>query len=92
MNTKFLGWGTGFFDFDNDGWKDIFMTNGHVYPEVDQHTPDIPSSRSDCCTGIFVMEPSWISPGRPDPASPSDILPAELRSATWTTMEVGDRG
>jgi hypothetical protein len=34
-NTKFLGWGVGLFDFDNDGWLDIFMANGHVFPEVD---------------------------------------------------------
>ena len=33
----FVGWGDGFLDFDNDGWLDLFMTNGHVYPEVDQH-------------------------------------------------------
>lgn len=32
----FLGWGDGFLDFDNDGWKDLFFANGHVYPEVDQ--------------------------------------------------------
>ena len=36
VNTKYVGMGTGFLDFDNDGWKDIFNANGHVYPEVDQ--------------------------------------------------------
>ncbi len=35
VNTKYLGWGVGLFDFDNDGWPDIFMSNGHVFPEVD---------------------------------------------------------
>jgi hypothetical protein len=35
-NTRFLGWGAGFFDFDNDGWVDILTCNGHVYPEVGQ--------------------------------------------------------
>jgi hypothetical protein len=33
----FVGWGDGFLDFDNDGWKDIMMINGHVYPQVDEH-------------------------------------------------------
>jgi hypothetical protein len=33
----FVGWGDGFIDFDNDGWKDVMMINGHVYPQVDQH-------------------------------------------------------
>src|SRR6202022_577170 len=32
-NTRFLGWGVGFIDFDNDGWSDILVCNGHVYPE-----------------------------------------------------------
>jgi hypothetical protein len=33
-NTRFLSWGVCFMDFDNDGWADILITNGHVYPEV----------------------------------------------------------
>jgi hypothetical protein len=37
MTIPFVGWGDGFLDFDNDGWKDIMMINGHVYPQVDQH-------------------------------------------------------
>jgi enediyne biosynthesis protein E4 len=31
----YVGWGTGFVDFDNSGWLDIFVANGHVYPQVD---------------------------------------------------------
>ena len=35
-----LSFGGGFFDYDNDGWLDVFIANGHVYPEVDLlHTP-----------------------------------------------------
>ena len=33
----FLTWATEFIDYDNDGWKDIFLVNGHVYPQVDHH-------------------------------------------------------
>jgi hypothetical protein len=33
----FVGFGDGFLDFDNDGWKDLLIVNGHVYPVVDQH-------------------------------------------------------
>jgi hypothetical protein len=33
-NTRFLGWGAAFADFDNDGRPDILLANGHVYPEV----------------------------------------------------------
>jgi hypothetical protein len=35
-HTQYLGWGCGFVDMDNDGWADILICNGHVYPEVEQ--------------------------------------------------------
>ena len=33
----YLGWSTGFFDYDNDGWQDVFVVNGHVYPQLSQY-------------------------------------------------------
>src|SRR5262249_31776678 len=38
ISIPFLAFGMRFFDFDNDGWKDIFVANGHVNPQVDQHS------------------------------------------------------
>ena len=34
VSLPHVGWGTKFFDFDNDGWLDIFVANGHVYPQL----------------------------------------------------------
>jgi hypothetical protein len=39
-NTRWLGWGVGFLDLDLDGWLDLFLVNGHVYPEVAQLRTD----------------------------------------------------
>jgi hypothetical protein len=35
MTIPFLSWGDAFIDYDNDGWKDIFIVSGHVYPQAD---------------------------------------------------------
>ena len=40
-NTRFVGWGAGFFDYDNDGWPDLLLVNGHVFPEVEKLHIDI---------------------------------------------------
>jgi hypothetical protein len=40
-NTRFVGWGAGFLDFDNDSWPDLLLVNGHVFPEVDRLATDI---------------------------------------------------
>jgi len=39
LTRDVLSFGGGFFDYDNDGWLDLFIANGHVYPEVEQASP-----------------------------------------------------
>jgi hypothetical protein len=35
-SLPFVGWGDAFLDYDNDGWADIIVVNGHVYPQLDK--------------------------------------------------------
>ena len=37
VSVPFLSWGDAFFDYDNDGWKDLMMADGHVYPQADKY-------------------------------------------------------
>ncbi|MDE3104953.1 MAG: CRTAC1 family protein [Acidobacteriota bacterium] len=37
VNNRYVAWGCGFLDYDNDGWPDLMQINGHVYPEVDRY-------------------------------------------------------
>ncbi len=40
VNTQYVGWGVEFLDFDQDGWKDILIVNGHIYPELSRAGKD----------------------------------------------------
>ena len=42
VETRYVGWGTGIVDLDNDGFPDIFVTTGSVYPEVEKKLPSYP--------------------------------------------------
>jgi len=37
ITVPFLSWGDAFIDYDNDGWKDLLMSDGHVYPQADKY-------------------------------------------------------
>ena len=42
VDNRFVCWGTGLEDFDNDGWPDITIATGHIYPELEHRYPDSP--------------------------------------------------
>lgn len=42
VETRYICWGAGIVDLDNDGFPDIFMVTGHVYPQVERTLPQYP--------------------------------------------------
>jgi len=43
VETRYVCWGTGMTDLDNDGYPDIFIVTGNVYPEVERKLPQFPN-------------------------------------------------
>jgi len=42
VETRYIGWGAGMFDLDNDGYPDLFWVTGSVYPEIEKTMPNYP--------------------------------------------------
>ena len=63
----YLGWSTGFFDYDNDGWQDVFVVNGHVYPQLNQYASGLRYAQRNLLyqnrQGRFVEMGSRAGPG-----------------------------
>ena len=74
MLTRYVGWGAGLFDFDNDGNLDLFFVNGNVYPEVEKVLKDYPYKNPRVCLhnlggGKFEDASLTSGPGVTDPHS-----------------------
>ena len=82
IGQKFVGWGTGFVDFDLDGWEDLFIANGHAI-RFPTGTTRQPASRCCCSTGAAAS--SSTSPGAAASTSRNSTSAAARCSATWTT-------
>jgi len=68
VETRYICWGTGFADFDNDGLPDIFMVAGGVYPEVEKIFPEIPMNMPrmlfrNLGEGLFEQLSERVGPG-----------------------------
>ena len=90
VNTRFLGWGVGFFDMDNDGWLDILMSNGHVYPEVDGTNVDAPYAQHkylyrNLRNGQFEEVTAQGGPRHQRRRHPPAALPSETTTTTATS-------
>ena len=78
----FLGWSTAFFDADNDGWLDLFVANGHLYPQLEAH----PSGLSYPQRNLFY----WNRAGRFRLADPGDLGPALATAQVSRGTAFGD--
>ena len=89
VETRYVGWGTGMVDLDNDGFPDLFVATGSVYPEVEQKLPAYPFERLDWCSATWATAGSRSSSTKRDPAwlprTRAAAAPSEISTTTGTS-------
>jgi hypothetical protein len=92
-----LSFGGGFFDYDNDGWLDIFIANGHVYPEVEAATPEVHYKQINTLfhnehNGKFVETTSQSGPGFETPYVGRGVAFADFDNDGFIDVLVANNG
>jgi hypothetical protein len=92
-----LSFGGGFFDYDNDGWLDLFIANGHVYPEVEQVYPDIRYKQINSLfhnegKGKFVETTKLAGTGFQTPYAGRGVAFADFDNDGFIDVVVGNNG
>ena len=92
-----LSFGGGFFDYDNDGWLDLFIANGHVYPEVEQVSPDVRFKQMNQLfrnegNGRFVETTKLAGPGFQTPYVGRGVAFADFDNDGFIDLVVANNG
>ena len=92
-----LSFGGGFFDYDNDGWLDLFIANGHVYPEVEQvqastHFKEINTLFHNEGKGRFVETTKLAGSGFQTPYVSRGVAFVDLDNDGFVDIVVGNNG
>ena len=92
-----LSFGGGFFDYDNDGWLDIFIANGHVYPEVEKATPEVHYKQTNTLfhnehNGKFVETTRQAGPGFETPYVGRGVAFADFDNDGFVDVLVANNG
>jgi enediyne biosynthesis protein E4 len=92
-----LSFGGGFFDYDNDGWLDLFIANGHVYPEVEQVSPDVKFKQLNSlfhneANGKFVEVSRAAGPGLQTPYVGRGVAFADFDNDGFVDLVVANNG
>jgi hypothetical protein len=92
-----LSFGGGFFDYDNDGWLDLFIANGHVYPEIEQASPEIHYKQINTLfhnegNGKFVETTKLAGNGFQTPYVGRGVALADFDNDGYMDLVVGNNG